>query len=87
VISQDQPNVYFKALLVYSVVNSEEETIKNVAFKFVDHSSFLTALTRSFESSTRGFVAKKKQAEILGIRSEIVAEVKEQLDQTLACWN
>ena len=33
-ITQDQANVYFKAMLVYSVLNADEETIKNVAFKF-----------------------------------------------------
>jgi hypothetical protein len=31
-ITQDQANVYFKAMLVYSVLNADEETIKNVAF-------------------------------------------------------
>ena len=35
-VTYDQANVYFKAMLLYSVLNQEEETIKNVAFKFVD---------------------------------------------------
>src|SRR5687767_12529042 len=31
----DQANVNFKAMVLFSVLNQEEETIKNVAFKFV----------------------------------------------------
>jgi regulator of protease activity HflC (stomatin/prohibitin superfamily) len=85
-ITQDQANVYFKAMLVYSVLNSDEETIKNVAFKFMDKSSFSQALIRTIEGSVRGFVATKKQAEILLLRREIVDDVKESLDQTLESW-
>jgi regulator of protease activity HflC (stomatin/prohibitin superfamily) len=82
----DQANVNFKAMLLYSVLNQEEETIKNVAFKFVDEESFMTALVRTIEGSIRSFVATKKQAEILALRTEIVKEVKEQLDHTLEEW-
>jgi prepilin-type processing-associated H-X9-DG protein len=85
-ITQDQANVYFTAMMVYSVLNSQEETIKNVAFKFVSEKDFLTAMVRSVEGSTRGFVAGKKQAEILALRGEIVAEVKDNLDVTLETW-
>lgn len=85
-ITQDQANVYFTAMMVYSVINEGEETIKNVAFKFVSEKDFLTALVRSVEGSTRGFVARMRQAEILGLRGEIVAEVKENLDLTLEGW-
>lgn len=85
-ITQDQANVYFTAMMVYSVFNESEDTIKNVAFKFVSEKDFLTALVRSVEGSTRGFVASMKQAEILGLRGEIVKEVKENLDQTLEGW-
>jgi prepilin-type processing-associated H-X9-DG protein len=85
-ITQDQANVYFKAMLLYSVINSDEETLKNVAFKFQSENDFLTALIRTVEGSTRGFVATKRQAEILGLRGEIVEEVKDQLDATLETW-
>ena len=85
-ITQDQANVYFKAMLVYSVLNAEEETIKNVAFKFVDERSFSQALIRTIEGSVRGFVATKKQAEILLLRREIVDDVKDSLDNTLESW-
>lgn len=85
-ITQDQANVYFKAMLVYSVLDANEETIKNVAFKFVDQRSFIQALVRTIEGSVRGFVATKKQAEILLLRGEIVADVKESLDHTLESW-
>src|SRR6185369_8957696 len=35
-ITIDQANVYFKAMLLYSVLNQDENTLKNVAFKFID---------------------------------------------------
>jgi len=82
----DQANVYFKAMLLYSVVNQSEETIKNVAFKFVDDRNLMQALVRTIEGSIRGFVATKKQAEVLSLRSEIVGDVKEQIDNTLESW-
>ena len=85
-ITQDQANVYFKAMLLYSVLDSNEETIKNVAFKFVDERDFMTALIRTIEGSIRGFVATKRQAEILSLRKEIVESVKESIDHVLETW-
>jgi regulator of protease activity HflC (stomatin/prohibitin superfamily) len=82
----DQANVNFKAMLLFSVLDQNEETIKNVAFKFMDDESFMTALTPTIEGSIRSFVATKKQPEILSLRTEIVQEVKKQLDQTLEGW-
>jgi len=82
----DQANVNFKAMLLFSVLNQHEETIKNVAFKFMDEQSFMTALIRTIEGSIRSFVATKKQSEILSLRTEIVLEVKSQLDHTLEDW-
>jgi regulator of protease activity HflC (stomatin/prohibitin superfamily) len=84
--TQDQANVYFKAMILYSVVDSKEETIKNVAFKFMDDRSFMQALVRTVEGNIRGFVATKKQSEVLSLRGEIVSDVKENLDHTLAEW-
>jgi len=85
-VSQDQANVYFKAMLLYAVFNQTDETIKNVAFKFVDERSFMQALIRTIEGTIRSFVATKKQAEILGLRTEIIQEVKKHLDDTLEQW-
>ena len=85
-ITQDQANVYFTAMMVYSAISESEETIKNIAFKFVSEKDFLTALVRSVEGSTRGFVATKRQAEILALRGEIVAEVKDNLDHVIETW-
>ena len=85
-ITQDQANVFFKAMLLWSVVDGGEENIKNVAFKFLSELDLKTALERSVEGSTRGLVATRKQSEILSLRGEIVKEVKEQLDTTLAGW-
>jgi len=85
-ITQDQANVYFTAMMVYGAISESEDTIKAIAFKFVTEKDFLTALVRSVEGSTRGFVATKRQAEILGLRGEIVSEVKENLDHVIETW-
>ncbi|TWR30043.1 SPFH domain-containing protein [Mucilaginibacter pallidiroseus] len=85
-VTYDQANVYFKAMLLYSVLNQEEETIKNVAFKFVDERNLMQALIRTVEGSIRAFVATKKQAEVLVLRRDIVEHVKEQLDNILENW-
>lgn len=85
-VTLDQANVYFKSMLLYSVINQEEETIKNVAFKFISEKDLMQALIRTVEGSIRGFVATKKQAEILLLRREIVEFVKEQIDQSLESW-
>jgi prepilin-type processing-associated H-X9-DG protein len=85
-VTIDQANVNFTAMLLYSVINSEEETIKNVAFKFVDERNFMQALVRSVEGSVRAFVATKKQSEVLILRRDIVEAVKDQLDATLEHW-
>ncbi len=85
-VTQDQANVNFKAMLLYSVKDSDEETIKNVAFKFMDYRSFMQTLARSVEGSIRSFVATKRQSEILSLRTEITQAVKENMDQHLEEW-
>lgn len=85
-VTNDQANVYFKAMLLYSVINQSEETIKNVAFKFIDEKNLMQALIRTIEGTIRSYVATKKQAEILSLRTEIVQEVKGHLDKTLEDW-
>jgi regulator of protease activity HflC (stomatin/prohibitin superfamily) len=85
-ITSDQANVNFKAMLLYAVVDQNEATIKNVAFKFIDQSSLMQALIRTVEGSVRSFVATKKQSEILLLRLEIVEEIKIQLDNSLETW-
>lgn len=85
-ITADQANVNFKAMLLYSVLNHDEETVKNVAFKFIDVRSLMTALVRTVEGSVRSYVATKRQAEILLLRRDIVEAVKLQLDQSFETW-
>jgi regulator of protease activity HflC (stomatin/prohibitin superfamily) len=85
-VTFDQANVYFKAMLLYSVLNNSEESIKNVAFKFVDERNLMQALIRTVEGSIRAFVATKRQAEVLVLRRDIVEHVKEQLDTILEAW-
>jgi regulator of protease activity HflC (stomatin/prohibitin superfamily) len=85
-ITQDQANVNFSAMMLYSVLNEDSATIQNVAFKFVDDRSFMQAMVRSVEGSVRAFVATKRQSEILQLRMEIIHHVKEQLDSQLEEW-
>lgn len=85
-VTSDQANVYFKSMLLYAVQNAEEETIQRVAFKFIAERDLMQALTRTIEGSIRSFVATKRQAEILGLRREIVEFVKDQIDHSLEEW-
>ncbi|MEO5647776.1 MAG: SPFH domain-containing protein, partial [Chitinophagaceae bacterium] len=85
-VTIDQANVYFKSMLLYSVLNINEQTIKDVAFKFISDKDLMQALIRTVEGSIRSFVATRKQAEVLSTRREIVENVKEQVDVTLESW-
>src|SRR6478609_2777842 len=85
-VTADQANVYFKNMLLYSVQNDSEETIKKVAFKFITERDLMQALTRTIEGTIRSFVATKRQAEILALRKEIVEYVKGQIDHLLEDW-
>ncbi len=85
-VTADQANVYFKSMLLYSVQNADEETIKKVAFKFIAEKDLMQALIRTIEGNIRSFVATKKQAEILALRKEIVEYVKAEIDITLETW-
>lgn len=85
-VTQDQANVYFKSMLLYSVQNADEETIKKVAFKFFSDKDLMQALVRTIEGTIRAYVATKRQSEILGLRREIVNFVKEEIDVSLEGW-
>jgi regulator of protease activity HflC (stomatin/prohibitin superfamily) len=82
-VTIDQANVYFKAMLLYSVMDQNEETIKNVAFKFIDDRNLMQALVRTIEGSIRAFVATKRQSDVLILRKDIVEHVKDQIDAIL----
>lgn len=84
--TMDQANVHFTSLLLFSVVNSSEESIKAVAFKFIDEKSFMQTLARVVEGSIRAFVATKRQSEVLSLRREITEQVKENIDHMLEEW-
>lgn len=85
-VTMDQANVYFKSMLLYAVMNADEETIKRVAFKFLSDKDLMQALIRTIEGNIRSFVATKKQAEILLLRKEIVESVKSEVDHVLEEW-
>ncbi len=85
-VTVDQANVYFKSMLLYSVIDQNENTIVKVAFKFISEKDLMQALIRTVEGSIRAFVATKRQAEILLLRREIVEYVKDQIDHSLEEW-
>ena len=85
-ITTDQANVYFKTMMLYSVLDGKEETIKNVAFKFHSKQDFSQTLVRSIEGTVRAFVATKRQEEVLLLCDEIVHEVNQKLYLTLSEW-
>ena len=64
-VTQDQANVYFKSMLLYSVQNEDEETIKKVAFKFIADRDLMQALIRTIEGNIRSFVATKNRPRCL----------------------
>ena len=45
-VTVDQANVYFKSMLLYSVQNENEDTIRKVAFKFISDKDLMQALIR-----------------------------------------
>ncbi len=85
-VTIDQANVYFKSMLLYAVQNADDETIKKVAFKFISDKDLMQALVRTIEGNIRAYVATRKQAEILGLRRDIVEFVKEHVDASLEDW-
>jgi regulator of protease activity HflC (stomatin/prohibitin superfamily) len=85
-ITQDQANVKFSTMILYAVSNSMEETIKRAVFSFATHQEFLLALQRTIDGSIRQFVATTKQADILGMRAEIVDHTKKNLDEVVSSW-
>jgi len=85
-VTIDQANVHFTSLLLFAVMNGQEETIKKVAFKFVSDRDFMASLSRTVEGSIRAYVATKRQAEILGLRREITDAVKTNVDHMLEDW-
>lgn len=85
-VTIDQANVHFTSLLLISVMDNAEETVKKVAFKFVSDRDFMATLSRTVEGSIRAFVATKRQAEILSLRREITEAVKSNVDHMLEEW-
>ena len=85
-ITNDQAMVHFTTTVIFTVSDHDAETVKQVAFKFIDDESFYVALKSAVESSVREFVATRKQSEVLGLRTEIVSHAKHTLDEQLSSW-
>ena len=85
-ITQDQANVKFSTMIVYAVSSADEDAIKKAVFSFATQQEFLLALQRTIDGSIRQFVATTKQAQILGMRAEIVDHTKKNLDEVVSTW-
>jgi regulator of protease activity HflC (stomatin/prohibitin superfamily) len=85
-ITQDQANVKFATMVLYSVAGADEESIKKAIFSFATPQEFQLALQRTIDGSIRQFVATTKQADILGMRAEIVDHTKKKLDEVVSSW-
>ncbi len=85
-ITLDQANVKFSTMIVYGVANADDDTIKKAVFSFASQQEFLLALQRTIDGSIRQFVASTKQADILGMRAEIVDHTKKNLDEVVSTW-
>ena len=85
-ITQDQANVRFATMVLFAVAGSDEESIKKAVFSFATSQEFLLALQRTIDGSIRQFVATTKQADILGMRAEIVDHTKKNLDEVVLQW-
>lgn len=85
-ITRDQANVKFSTMVVYAVANADEETIKRAVFSFASYQEFQLALQRTIDGSIRQFVATTLQADILGMRAEIVDHTKHTLDEVVSSW-
>lgn len=85
-VTVDQANVHFTSLLLFSVMDDREETVKKVAFRFVSDRDLMATLSRTVEGSIRSYVATKKQQEILSLRREITEAVKSNIDHMLEDW-
>src|SRR6478735_6988348 len=85
-ITQDQANVRFATMVLYAVASADEENIKKAIFSFATPQEFQLALQRTIDGSIRQFVATTKQADILGMRAEIVDHTKKNLDEVVSSW-
>jgi regulator of protease activity HflC (stomatin/prohibitin superfamily) len=85
-ITQDQANVKFATMVLYAVAGADEETVKKAIFSFATPQEFQLALQRTIDGSIRQFVATTKQADILGMRGEIVEHTKKNLDEVVSSW-
>lgn len=85
-ITQDQANVKFSTMILYAVATAEEAAIQKAVFSFASRQEFLLALQRTIDGSIRQFVATTKQADILGMRAEIVDHTKKNLDEVVSSW-
>jgi regulator of protease activity HflC (stomatin/prohibitin superfamily) len=85
-ITQDQANVKFATMVLYSVASADEEAIKKAVFSFASPQEFQLALQRTIDGSIRQFVATTKQSDILGMRAEIVDHTKKNLDEVVLNW-
>jgi regulator of protease activity HflC (stomatin/prohibitin superfamily) len=73
-------------MILYGVASADEELIKKAVFSFATPQEFQLELERTIDGFVRQFVATTKQADILGMRAEIVDHTKKNLDEVVSSW-
>jgi regulator of protease activity HflC (stomatin/prohibitin superfamily) len=84
--TSNQALVKFDTTIMYHALDSSDETVKNIAFKFISNQDFLRQLQAIVENEVRTLIAKHTQQEILGIKDELQIEVLEKANASLKDW-
>ncbi|MDP4119553.1 MAG: SPFH domain-containing protein [Bacillota bacterium] len=84
--TSNQALVKFDTTILYHALDSSEDTVKNIAFKFISNQDFLRQLQAIVENEVRTLIAKHTQQEILGIKEELQIEVLEKANESLKDW-
>ncbi|MFM8332567.1 MAG: SPFH domain-containing protein [Candidatus Methylumidiphilus sp.] len=85
-ITLDQANVYFNCMLLYTIADRREETVKRAVYSFASQDEFVLSLRKLLEDETRSYVATKRQAEMIGISQDVVFRIKANVDARIEEW-
>ncbi len=85
-ITLDQANVHFNCTLLFSVAGRDSVNVHRAVFSFASQGELQLSISRLVEDETRSYTAGKRQAEMIGVSSDLVDRIKTNLDGRLAEW-
>lgn len=85
-ITIDQANVYFKCMLLFRAVGSDEQAVHRAAFSFASHQEFVSSMQRLIEDETRTYVATQRQAQMIGISQDVVKRIQSNIGSRVLEW-